>query len=72
MTMMPVEQQHKNRLLYNGIKSALGELFKDKLMFDYIPYYEYYEIDTLKNNQFKREIYKMAKEFAIRKMLLNN
>ena len=66
MTMMVVEQHNTNQCLCNGIKMALKELMKDKLMFGYIPYYEYTDLASLQNNRFKNEIYKLAKEYAIK------
>ena len=67
-TMMAVENQNTDIYLYKGFNMALGELFKDKLMFGYIPYYEYTDIETLYNNKFKSEIYKLAKEYAFKKI----
>ena len=67
-TMMAVENQNTDISLYKGFNMALGELFKDKLMFWYIPYYEYTDIETLYNNKFKSEIYKLAKEYAFKKI----
>ena len=67
-TMMAVENQNTDISLYKGFNMALGELFKDKLMFGYIPYYEHTDIETLYNNKFKSEIYKLAKEYAFKKI----
>lgn len=68
--MMAVENQNTDISLYKGFNMALGELFKDKLMFGYIPYYEYTDIETLYNNKFKSEIYKLAKEYALKKNIV--
>lgn len=65
---MAVENQNTDIAVYKGFNMALGELFKDKLMFGYIPYYEYTDMETLYNNKFKSEIYKLAKEYAFKKI----
>jgi len=64
---MLIESYNVNHHMSNGIKIALNGLLKDKLMFGYIPFYEYIEINSFHNNQFKQEIYILARDFAIKK-----